>query len=291
MRATHAEVAERVDRLAHALTRAGRRATATASPRSPGTPSATSRCYLAAPCMGAVLHTLNIRLFAEQLTYIVNHAQDKVILVDASLVPVLEKLAPSFETVEHYVVMGDGDPGSLPERRSTTRSCSAAQEPGFDYPELDERAGRRPLLHERHDRQPEGRPVLAPLERPARDGRLPGRRDGVCRATTACCRSSRCSTPTPGACPTRRRSPAPTSSCPAASSRPSRSRSLIESERVTLAGAVPTIWLDLLRYADEHKPDLSIAAHAWSAAAPRSRARSCRPSRSATACTSSRPGG
>ena len=53
-------------------------ATATASRRSPGTPSATSRLYLAVPCMGAVLHTLNIRLFAEQLTYIVNHAEDKV---------------------------------------------------------------------------------------------------------------------------------------------------------------------------------------------------------------------
>ena len=38
--------------------------------------------YLAAPCMGAVLHTLNIRLFPEQLVYVVNHAQDKVILVD-----------------------------------------------------------------------------------------------------------------------------------------------------------------------------------------------------------------
>ena len=66
------------------------------------------------PCMGIVLHMLNIRLFPEQLTYIANHAQDKVIFVDDSLVPLLEKVAPTFETVEHYVIVGDGDAGSLP---------------------------------------------------------------------------------------------------------------------------------------------------------------------------------
>ena len=70
--------------------------------------------YFAVPCVGAVLHTLNIRLFEEQLIYIVNHAEDKVIFVDDSLVPVLEKLAPSLDTVAHYVVMGDGDTGTLP---------------------------------------------------------------------------------------------------------------------------------------------------------------------------------
>src|SRR3954462_4739295 len=112
-RARHGEVAERIDRLARALASLGvgdgdRVATFAWN---------TQRhleVYMAAPCMGAVLHTLNIRLFAEQLTYIVNHARDKVILVDASLVPVLEKLAPSFETVEHYVVMGGGGHGSPP---------------------------------------------------------------------------------------------------------------------------------------------------------------------------------
>ena len=50
----------------------------------------------------------------EQLTYIANHAEDRVVFVDDSLVPLLEKIAPTFETVEHFVVMGDGDAGSLP---------------------------------------------------------------------------------------------------------------------------------------------------------------------------------
>ena len=57
--------------------------------------------YLAVPSMGAVLHTLNIRLFPEQLTYIANHAEDKVVIVDDSLVGLLAKLLPTFESVEH----------------------------------------------------------------------------------------------------------------------------------------------------------------------------------------------
>ena len=54
--------------------------------------------YYAIPCMGAVLHTLNIRLFAEQLIYIVNDADDKIIFVDGDLVPVLEKVADKIST-------------------------------------------------------------------------------------------------------------------------------------------------------------------------------------------------
>ena len=64
--------------------------------------------YFAAPCSGRVLHTLNIRLFPEQVTYIVNHAEDEVIFVDRSLVGLLWPLLPSFETVRHVVVMDDG---------------------------------------------------------------------------------------------------------------------------------------------------------------------------------------
>ncbi|MFN8544886.1 MAG: long-chain fatty acid--CoA ligase [Candidatus Binatia bacterium] len=64
--------------------------------------------YLAVPASGAVLHTLNIRLFPEQIAYIANHAEDRVIFVDESLVPALEALAPQLETVRAWVVMGDG---------------------------------------------------------------------------------------------------------------------------------------------------------------------------------------
>jgi fatty-acyl-CoA synthase len=69
--------------------------------------------YFAAPCTGRVLHTLNIRLFPEQLTYIVNHADDEVIFVDRSLLPLLAPLLPTFERLRHLVLMDDGA-GDIP---------------------------------------------------------------------------------------------------------------------------------------------------------------------------------
>src|SRR5918912_1818121 len=107
-RSSFAEVCERVDRLCRALESLGvgegdRVATfAWNSQRH-------LEAYLAAPCMGAVLHTLNLRLFPEQLAYIANHARDRIIIVDDSLVPLLEKVAGKLESVEQYVVIGDGD--------------------------------------------------------------------------------------------------------------------------------------------------------------------------------------
>jgi len=72
--------------------------------------------YFATPCTGRVLHTLNIRLFPEQLTYIVNHAEDEVIFVDRSLLGLLAPLLGTFTTVRHLVLMDDGKgevPGDL----------------------------------------------------------------------------------------------------------------------------------------------------------------------------------
>src|SRR6195952_3840394 len=63
--------------------------------------------YFAAPCTGRVLHTINLRLFPEQITYIVNHAEDEVIFFGHSLVPLIRPLLSSFKTVRHLVVMND----------------------------------------------------------------------------------------------------------------------------------------------------------------------------------------
>jgi fatty-acyl-CoA synthase len=141
-RASHAEVSARVDRLARALRSLG---------VEQGDRVATFawnnqrhfELYFAVPCMGAVLHTLNIRLFDEQLTYIVNHAEDRIIFVDDSLVAQLAKLAPTFDTVERYVVMGDPSlvgelPGAIAYEDLLEQAGGAADEP-FEYPELDER--------------------------------------------------------------------------------------------------------------------------------------------------------
>jgi fatty-acyl-CoA synthase len=71
--------------------------------------------YFAAPCTGRVLHTLNIRLFPEQLTYIVNHAEDEVIFVDRSLLSVLWPNIAEFAGVKHFVVMDDGAADDIPD--------------------------------------------------------------------------------------------------------------------------------------------------------------------------------
>jgi fatty-acyl-CoA synthase len=94
--------------------------------------------YFAAPCTGRVLHTLNIRLFPDQLTYVVNHAADEVIFVDRSLVGLLWPLVPTFETVRHIVVMDDGrgevpspDGGSGPRLHDYEELLAAASPVGF----------------------------------------------------------------------------------------------------------------------------------------------------------------
>ncbi len=70
--------------------------------------------YFAVPCSGRVLHTLNLRLFPDQLTYIVNHADDEVIFVDRSLLALLAPRLETFERVKHLVVMDDGV-GAIPD--------------------------------------------------------------------------------------------------------------------------------------------------------------------------------
>ncbi len=106
VRASYGEISGRIDRLARVLGSLGVK-----QGDRVGTFAWNNQrhfeLYMAIPCVGAVLHTLNVRLYAEQLTYIVNHAEDEVIFVDDSLVGILEKLAPTFHGVRHYVVMGD----------------------------------------------------------------------------------------------------------------------------------------------------------------------------------------
>ncbi len=139
--ATYAEVAERADRLADALQRLGARAGDRV-----GTFCWNNQhhleAYMAVPSMGAVLHTLNIRLFPEQLAYVINHAADKVIIVDGSLAPVLGEVRHELTTVEHIITVGgiavgDGDDTALGDTLDYDELL-AASSPGFDYPDVDE---------------------------------------------------------------------------------------------------------------------------------------------------------
>ena len=136
----------------------------TAWRRSRGTATSHLEAYLAIPCMGAVLHTLNLRLFAEQLEYIVNHADDKVIIVDDTLIPMIGKLADKFE--DGRALDRDRRSGlrHVAARRHVIRyeELLAAQdgEP-YDWPEIaDDRRPRRSATRRGTTGQPEGRPVL-----------------------------------------------------------------------------------------------------------------------------------
>jgi fatty-acyl-CoA synthase len=139
-RTNYAGVAREAARLAHAL-----RGLGVTSDQRVGTFMWNNNehlvAYLAVPAMGAVLHTLNIRLFPEQLTYVANHAEDHVVLVDATLVPLLAKVLPTFETVRHVVVVnGDASALSAPDGVTVHSYAGllADQPDEFDWPAVDE---------------------------------------------------------------------------------------------------------------------------------------------------------
>lgn len=97
--------------------------------------------YFAVPCIGAVLHTLNIRLFAEQLVYIINNAEDKVIFVDSDQVPVLEKLADQLTSVKLYVIMGEMAGSSTTLQPSVDYETFIGDQPEtIEWPPLEENA-------------------------------------------------------------------------------------------------------------------------------------------------------
>jgi fatty-acyl-CoA synthase len=137
-RYTYREFGQRVRRMASALKRLGLQ---------PGERVGTFgwnhyrhlELYFAVPMQGAVLHTLNIRLFHDQLTYIVNHAADRFIVVDRSLLPVIRQLQPTFTTVEKLIVVDDGGDNDLGDAIDYEQLLSTGVE-DFDFPRLDEKA-------------------------------------------------------------------------------------------------------------------------------------------------------
>ncbi|HLM87324.1 MAG TPA: long-chain fatty acid--CoA ligase [Solirubrobacteraceae bacterium] len=270
-RASHTEVSLRIDRLAHAL-----RALGVEQGERVGTFAWNNQrhfeLYFAVPCIGAVLHTLNIRLFEEQLTYIVNHAEDRVIFVDDSLVPMLAKLAPTFKTVECYVVMGDGEggtgegengsyaeqlPGAVGYEQLLQDAHAAHPEP-FQYPEIDERQAASLCYTSGTTGNPKG--VLYSHRSISLHSTVTLAKDG-----TGISRSDRILAVVPmfhvnswglpyGAAlagadlilPDRHLQPEPLAG-------------LIGRERPTLMGCVPTIFQGLLSYAEQH-PELDLSS-------------------------------
>lgn len=93
--------------------------------------------YFAAPCSGRVLHTLNIRLFPDDIVYIADHAEDEVVFVDRSLLGVFWPLRERLSTVKHVVVMDDGVPEAIPEGVLDYEALLGEASPA-DFPVLDD---------------------------------------------------------------------------------------------------------------------------------------------------------
>ena len=260
VRASFGEVNERVDRLARVLERLG-----VEQGDRVGTFAWNNQrhfeLYMAIPCVGAVLHTLNIRLFAEQLTYIVNHAEDRVIFVDDSVVPLLEPLAPTFEGVRHFVVMGDGDAGSLPNVLRYEELLEEAGAGPFEYPELDERQAAALCYTSGTTGNPKG--VLYSHRSICLHAMASLMADNL-----GLSRRERALVVVPMFHANAWGIPHAAALCGADLVMPDRFLQAeplvraIESERPTVVGCVPTIFADLLRYADTHEVDLTSLTNA-----------------------------
>jgi fatty-acyl-CoA synthase len=253
-RASYGEMGKRVEQLAAALKRLGVK-----QGDRVGTFCWNSQehleSYFAIPCMGAVLHTLNLRLFPEQLTYIINHAEDRAIIVDDSLVPLLARIAPELKTVEHYIVVGSGDASALGDVLRY-EEIIAAESPGVEWPEIEERSAAAMCYTSGTTGNPKG--VVY------------SHRSTYLHSLAVCSGSTFAFTEYDRILPIVPMFHANAWGLPYAGwfagsdfIMPGRylqaealSR-LMMSERPTFAGAVPTIWNDLLRYAETNPVDLS----------------------------------
>ena len=136
-RYTYADYADRVARLSAALARLGLQ-----KGDRVGTFAWNSHrhmeVYFAAPLMGMVLHTVNIRLSPQDLTYIINHAGDKILIVDASLWHLLEPIRKDLKTVTHVIVMKDTPSGEIPAGAMDYEALLADAKPVETWPTLNE---------------------------------------------------------------------------------------------------------------------------------------------------------
>lgn len=139
-RYTYADLGRRVGQLANALTTLGIHPGDRVGTFAWNT-SEHLELYYAVPGINAVLHTLNIRLFPEQLAYVINHAEDKAVFIDASLLPLFERIAGLLTTVQHYILINAGPETetSLPNALHYEQ-LMAASGADFRWPQIDERS-------------------------------------------------------------------------------------------------------------------------------------------------------
>jgi fatty-acyl-CoA synthase len=219
--------------------------------------------YLAIPAMGAVVHTLNLRLAPEQVAWIANHAEDHVVIVDGSLVPLLARAVPEMRTVRHVIVVQGDTPVDSTALEGAGRSLHSyhellATEPEeFDWPtDIDERSAAALCYTSGTTGNPKGVAY--------------SHRSAYLHSMCICTGEAGALTTADRILPVVPMFHANAWGLPyaalmagAALIMPDSNLAaeslvrLIEAERPTVAGAVPTIWGDLLRYLRAHDGDVS----------------------------------
>jgi acyl-CoA synthetase (AMP-forming)/AMP-acid ligase II len=136
-RYTYREFAQRVGKLASGLAALGVRKGDRVATLAWNQRRHLEACF-AVPAIGAVIHPLNHQLPPVQLAHTINQAADKVVIADADLIPRLESVAPSLDTVERYIIMSEG-PGipTLPANAISFEALIGPLEPTRQWPELD----------------------------------------------------------------------------------------------------------------------------------------------------------
>ena len=159
-------------------------ASGTAPRRSPGTHWRHLEVWYGLLGIGGVYHTVNPRLFADQIAWIINDAEDRLLFVDLTFLPIVEKLRDRLKSVEKIVVLTDA--AHMPETTLDAEPYEEwlAADDDFAWRELRREHRRRHVLHVGHDRQSEGRRLLAPLQRAACADRRTAPTCSRCRAAT-----------------------------------------------------------------------------------------------------------
>jgi fatty-acyl-CoA synthase len=220
--------------------------------------------YLAVPSMGAILHTINIRLFPQQMIYVINHAEDEIVVVDASIAGPFAPLLPHLTTIKHVIVNGSVTDevraalGATGLAVHDYRTLLDAESDDFAWPQLDETAAvamcytsgttgnpkgvvyshRSTFLHAMSESLPnafdihQGDRMLAVV--PMFHANAWGMPYSALLSGASLIMPDRFLQAEPLV-------------------------AMIESERVTNGGAVPTIWADVLRHLDEH-PEADVSS-------------------------------
>jgi fatty-acyl-CoA synthase len=221
--------------------------------------------YLAVPSMGAVLHTLNIRLGGSQIGYIANHAEDSVVIVDASLIPLFAEVLPHTKTIRHVIVAGVA-PGSAPPQAEALagpdrevhvyEDLLAGEADAFDWPVLDERSAAAMCYTSGTTGNPKGvvyshRSVYLHSMAPSFGNAFGvSERDRVLPVVPMFHANA-------WGFPYAAMLSGATAVMPDRHMQPAALVHLIESEKLTVAAGVPTIWQGMLQHVRTHGGDLS----------------------------------